>query len=295
MEGTRRVTAPSFIKNRLLTISAAATLLEKLEQHPSVDNVRLSALTGLGVTKADPNDGVLPTTIRCLEAMDLIRVLEQPGMRFVLTPEGQLVRRHDPYMGRNETVALMALLLAEPYRGAHLFDWVVRGTLSKLRAFRFDTLSQDVNALATAEGFRGAYPNLERVMEHFVTQNAFGRVSPWVEVSAGGGGKRYEPQILLEDLPDPYFWACAFLFLRTWREAFPDSAEATGRDVRTRLLPLLRGVLGIREREKAEELLFVKLHRESLISSSTVTKERITLLKFGEDPLPCVEKMYTCA
>jgi hypothetical protein len=226
--------------------------------------------------------------------MDLVRTSDQPGVRFVITPIGRLVLKRDPYMGQQATVALMALLVSEPYRGAHLFDWAVRGTLCKLRAFRFDGLSQDVNQLATNEGFRGPYTHLQQVMEHFVAREAFGPISPWVEVSGDAARKRYEPQRLLDDLPDALFWASAFLLLRTWRDAFPDSAEATGRDVRLRLLPLLRGVLGIREKGRAEEQLFIKLHRESIVSSSTVTKERITLLHPAQDPVRCVEKMYTC-
>jgi hypothetical protein len=293
MDATRRVSAPTFLKNRLLTVSAAATVLRTVEQNPSASNARLAALTGLGVT-ADEKDGVLPTTVHFLEGMDLLQESEQPGMRFVLTPIGRLVLHHDPYLEQHATVALFALLLAEPHRGAHLFDWSVRGTLHKLRAFRLDSLRQDVNTLATAEIGRGAYDYLDRVMDHFVRAEAFGSVSPWVEAAAGSGEPRYEPQLLLEELPEPLCWACAFLLLRGWRDAFPGNSEATGRDVRLKLFPLLRGVLGIKEKGKAEEQLLAMLHREGLVASSAVTTERITLLRPSADLLFCVEKMYAC-
>jgi hypothetical protein len=293
MDANRRVSAPTFFRNRLLTVSAAATVLRIVEQNPAADNARLSALTGLGVT-TDENDGVLPTTLQFLKGMDFIDSSTQPGVRYALTPVGQLVLRNDPYLEQQATVALMALLLSEPYRGAHLFDWVVRGTLQKLRAFRLDSLRQDVNALATDEVGRGAYENLDRVMEHFFRPEAFGAVSPWVEASAGSGESRYEPQRTLEELPEPLFWVCAFIFLRGWRDAFPNSPEATGRDVRLRLFPALRGVLGLKEKGKAEEQLMVSLHREGIVASSSVTKERITLLQPTADPLFCVKKLYGC-
>ncbi|MBI2571198.1 MAG: hypothetical protein HYV63_29695 [Candidatus Schekmanbacteria bacterium] len=167
MPPVRRVGATTFFKNRLLTISAAASVLQAVTQNPSAGNARLAALTGLGVT-ADTRDGVLPTTLHLLEAMDFIQESAQPGVRFTLTPVGRLVLQHDPYLERQATVALLALLLSEPMRGAHLFDWAVRATLHKLRAFRLDALRQDVNQLATAEGDRGAYQYLDRVMEHFI-------------------------------------------------------------------------------------------------------------------------------
>lgn len=293
MDANRRVSAPTFLKNRLLTVSAASTVLKTVEQNPAANNARLAALTGLGVT-ADEKDGVLPTTLHFLEGMDLIEPSAQPGVRFALTPVGQLVLRHDPYLEQPATVSLLALLLSEPHRGAHLFDWAVRGTLQKLRAFRLDSLRQDVNALATEEVGRGAYEYLDRVMEHFVRPEAFGGVSPWVEASAGSGEPRYEPQRTLEDLPEPLFWVCAFLFLRGWRDAFPNSPEATGRDVRLQLFAVLRGVLGLKEKSKAEDQLLVSLHREGIVASSSVTKERITLLQPTADPLFCVEKLYGC-
>jgi hypothetical protein len=206
----------------------------------------------------------------------------------------QLVYRHDPYLEGQATVALLALLLSGPYTGAHLFDWAVRGTLQKLRAFRLDSLKQDVNALATDEVGRGAYESLDRVMDHFVRAEAFGTISPWVEGSAGSGEPRYEPQRTLDELPEPLFWVCAFLFLGGWRDAFPNSSEATGRDVRTRLFSVFRGVLGLKEKGKAEEQLLVGLHREGLVASSSVTKERITLLQPAADPLLCLKKLYGC-
>lgn len=293
MDLTRRVSAPTFLRNRLLTVSAAATVLKTVEQNPAATNARLAALTGLGVT-TDEKDGVLPTTLHFLEAMDLVQASTQPGIRFVLTPVGQLVLRHDPYLEGQATVALLALLLSEPYTGAHLFDWAVRGTLQKLRAFRLDSLKQDVNALATDEVGRGAYESLDRVMDHFVRAEAFGTVSPWVEGAAGSGEPRYEPQRTLDELPEPLFWVCAFVFLRGWRDAFPNSSEATGRDVRARLFPVFRGVLGLKEKGKAEEQLLVGLHREGLVASSSVTKERITLLQPAADPLLCLKKLYGC-
>lgn len=293
MDAKRRISAPTFLKNRLLTVSAASAVLKTVEQNPVANNARLAALTGLGVT-ADEKDGVLPTTLHFLEGMDLIVPSTQPGVRFALTPVGQLVLRHDPYLEQQATVALLALLLSEPHRGAHLFDWAVRGTLQKLRAFRLDSLRQDVNTLATEEVGRGAYEYLDRVMEHFVRPEAFGLVSPWVEVSAGSGESRYEPQRTLDELPEPLFWVCAFLFLRGWRDAFPNTPEATGRDVRLQLFSVLRGVLGLKEKGKTEDQLMASLHREGIVASSSVTKERITLLQSTADPLFCVKKLYGC-
>jgi hypothetical protein len=290
MVSNRRVSSPVFFKNHPFLVGSAAKLLQTIETHPDAENSRLSVLTGLGITK-DANDGVLPAHLRYLQAMDLIGTSDQPGVRFSPTPIGRLVLRTDPYLEQLSTVALMAFLLSEPGRGAHLFDWVVRGTLASLRAFRLDGLRQDVNQLAALEGCDGAYPQLAVVVNRFVDPDAFGAVSPWIEV--GGAGNRYEPRRLIEDLPDPIFWVCAYMLVREWRLTFIDTFEATWRDVDGHLLPLLRGILGIKERGRAEEQLRVRLHREGIITSTSVTTERIVLLCHDPTPLSLLENAYS--
>lgn len=295
MKPERRVSAPTFFKNRPLSITSAVALLGCLEKEPSASNRRLAVLTGLGVTKDDENDGVLPTHLRFLEAMNFIVESEEgSGSRFATTRSGHLVLSRDPYVSNPASIALMALSLSHPRRGAQLFDWSVRGLLCKLRAFESKELGLEVNLLAQREGAKGGYPldYLDVVMDCFVKPEVFGSVAPWTEISRTGKDRKYEPRLPFE-LPDSIFWVCAYMMVLVWHDAFPKTFEATRHDFDALVLPLLKGVLGLKGR--VEEEFFVKLHREGVVSSTAVTTERLVLECRDVDPVSFLEKAFAGA
>jgi hypothetical protein len=267
----RRVGRLAFFKNRPYRTTSAMALLRTVQLEPGASNRRLATLTGLGVTKDDENDGVLPTFLSYLTAMDLIAPGSREGLRFVLTDIGSKILEFDPHAGGRGTLALMALLLSEPCRGAHLFDWTVRGVLSHLRPFPIGELEQEVEKHATKEGYgasRGA--NYDVVMRAFTDPAAFGSVSPWSSCSKGS--YVLQPST---DLELPLFWSAAFMIVRGWTQVFPNTVEATLRDVRRELFVLPRGVLGIGGR--TEEQFINGLQREGIITNSAVTMERLTM------------------
>ncbi len=238
----RRVRRVTFFKNRPLLVAPAMTLLRAIQVEPGASNRRLGSLTGLGVTKDDENDGVLPTYLSYLQAMDLIAQCSREGLRFLPTDIGATILGCDPHAGGRGTTSLMAMLLSEPYQGAHLFDWAVRGVMANLRPFPMDELKQEVEKHATDEGYgpsRGA--NCEVVMRAFTDAGAFGPVTPWGSPSKG----LFVPRASTE-LETPLFWAAAFMVVRGWGRAFPETFEATLRDVRGELFTLPRGIQGIR-------------------------------------------------
>jgi hypothetical protein len=252
------------------------SLLASIFREPGGSNRRLASVTGLGLTKDNENDGVLPTYISYLQAMDLIATAPRDGVRFVLTDIGAAILTSDPHAGGRGTIALMAMLLSEPYSGAHLFDWAVRGVMSTLQPFPLDQLKQEAEKLSTEEGCgpsRGL--NYEIVMRAFVDNLAFGSITPWNLIE-----DLYVPQIPAE-LETPLFWAIAFMFVRRWPIVFPGTREASLRAVSRELLALPRGVIGIRGR--TEEQLVTGLQRESLISGTAVTTERVALLANESD------------
>jgi hypothetical protein len=253
------------------------TLLASIFREPGGSNRRLASLTGLGLTKDDENDGVLPTYISYLQAMDLIATAPRDGVRFVLTDIGAAILASDPHAGGRGTIALMAMLLSEPYSGAHLFDWAVRGVMSTLQPFPLDQLKQEAEKLSTDEGWGPSRGNYEIVMRAFVDNLAFGSITPWKMVSSED---LYVPQIPAE-LETPLFWAIAFMFVRRWPIVFPGTREASLRAVSRELLALPRGVIGIRGR--TEEQLVTGLQREGLISGTAVTTERVALLASESD------------
>jgi hypothetical protein len=253
--------------------ASAMSLLESIRREPGASNRRLASLTGLGVTKDSDNDGVLPTYISYLHAMDLIAPGAREDARFVLTETGVAILTSDPHAGGRGTTAVMAMLLSEPLRGAHLFDWAVRGVMSELEPFPIEQLRQQVERLSTEEGYgptRGA--NYEVMMRTFTEQTAFGSITPWRQAAKD---PLFAPQIPA-DLETPLFWATAFLIVRRWPDVFPNTCEAGLRDIRKNLLNLPRGVMGIRGR--TEEQLLNTLQREGIISTSAVTTERVALL-----------------
>jgi hypothetical protein len=254
------------------------SLLESIRREPGASNRRLASLTGLGVTKDDDNDGVLPTYISYLHAMDLIAPGSREDARFIMTETGVAILSSDPHAGGRGTTAVMAMLLSEPLRGAHLFDWAVRGVMSDLEKFPIDKLRQQVERLSTEEKYgptRGA--NYDVVMRAFTEQAAFGSITPWKQPETDG---LFAPQ-LPADLETPLFWATAFLIVRRWPDVFPNTCEAGLRDIRKYLLNLPRGVMGIRGR--TEEQLLNTLQREGIISTSAVTTERVTMLAGASD------------
>ena len=270
MVSPRRVTAVTFYKNNGLAVSTALNVLRTVAADLGADNRRLSILTGLGVTK-DETQGVLPSYLGYLQAMDLIEPAAA-GSRFSLTSVGKVILENDPHGGNPATIALMGLLLAEPHRGAHMFDWAVRDLLWKLRPFKMDELRSSVSHLASAEGI-DATGNVEVVATAFTNQDALGSVSPWVRTGHDEGAQ-LEPMIPTE-LSEGVQWACVYAFVRGWPTAFPDTFECQRRDLDRLLFPVMRGVVGLKGR--TEEALLVLMEREGLIRSTAVTTERIYL------------------
>jgi len=267
----RRVGATTFFKNRPYLTSSAMSLLQTVQLQPEASNRRLAVLTGLGVTKDNDNDGVLPTYLSYLQAMDLIAPGTREGIRFILTETGSTLLECDRLASGRGTVALMAMLLCEPFKGAHIFDWTVRGMLSHLRSFSIDDLRQEVEKLAAQERLGPTHAaNFDVVTRAFTGTAAFGPITPWTSPRKD----EYVPQPPLE-LEPFIFWPAAFMFVRCWRGAFPNTYEATLRDVRREVLVLPRGVLGVRGR--VEEQFIDGLQREGIISTTAVTMERVTI------------------
>ncbi len=262
----RRVSSAPFYKNNSFATGTALNVLRTLASEPSADNKRLSLLTGLGVTK-DEAQGVLPTYLNFLLAMDLIRPGGSAGSRFEPTNVGTVILEHDPHGENPATLTLMALLMAEPGRGAHMFDWAVRDLLWKLRPFKLPELEASIGRMASAEGVK-AIGVVDPVMRAFTERDAFGTVSPWIEV----GNKQYEPMVA-PDLPEEVLWACAYVFLRSWSFSFPTTFDAQRADVDKLLLRPIRGVVGLKG--PTEEALLAMMEREGLVRRSAVTSERI--------------------
>ncbi len=234
-------------------------------------------LTGLGITRDDENDGVLPTYISYLLAMDLLAPSERQDVRFLMTQTGKAILDVDPGLTGRGTLSLLAMLLSEPRTGAHLYDWTVRGQLEQLCPFTLETLRTRIEAISTEEKL-GASPgtNLELLMKTFTERDAFGTVSAWRATDTG----LYEPRLLV-DLEPPIFWAIAFELVRLWPAIFPGTFEASLRDFRRDLLSLPRGILGIKGR--TEEQLLTQLQLENVVTRSAVTTERISLISRCSD------------
>ena len=274
---TRRLSSRNFFKNRPFTVSKAGYLLRTIQQEPGAGNRRLSALTGLGITSDDENDGVLPTYISYLLAMDLIAPASREDIRFLLTDLGKAILDLDPMLAGRGTLSLLAMLLCEPRTGAHLYDWAVQGRLEKLAPFKLDDLHTSVEQLSTEENLgANAGANLELLMKTFTEREAFGLVSPWTQKNSG----HYVPRLLI-DIEPPIFWAIAYELVRLWPVVFPGTFECSLRDMRRNLLYLPRGVLGIKGR--TEELLLTQLQRENIITRSAVTTERVALVSRSHD------------
>jgi len=105
VQNDRRVSARGFFRNRPFATASAMSLLDSVRREPGASNRRLASLTGLGVTKDNENDGVLPTYISYLHAMDLIVPGTREDARFVLTETGAAILAHDPHAGGRGTTA----------------------------------------------------------------------------------------------------------------------------------------------------------------------------------------------
>ena len=280
----RRVSSPVFFKQRPLRISGLASLLEAVVNEPAAGNARLSSLTGLGVT-SDEVDGVLPTHLDFLVAMDLLRPSKTEGSRFTQTALGKVVLEQDPYLSQGVTLAVLALVLSEPNRGAHAFDWAVRGHLSRLSPFELRELEEAVTRTAKADGEKALRPKLTVVMSALSNEDTFGRVTPWRKVE-----DRYVPEPV-EELPEDLLWVAAYYFARVWPLVLGDTSEATWEDFSGTVLPGIRAILGVRPRSHAESQLMRLLNREGLASRSSVTTLRVEFRHRGS-PEPILERAY---
>src|SRR5688500_17794235 len=113
MSAARRVASPGFFKNRPLSRTPASGVLRAIRDHPTAGNRDLSALTGLGVTDKDENDGVLPTYLGYLSAMGLISSPQGAVAARNITARGHVVLKFDEFMQRPATTVLMALGVCE--------------------------------------------------------------------------------------------------------------------------------------------------------------------------------------
>ena len=111
---TRRLTSRNFFKNRPFKLTDIGKLLREIQREPNATNRRLSVLTGLGVTRDDENDGVLPTYISYLLAMDLMVPADRQDVRFLMTQIGKAILDADPGLTGRGTISLLAMLLSEP-------------------------------------------------------------------------------------------------------------------------------------------------------------------------------------